>query len=130
MERAAYLGAARDLDLDLVRPPYQSTFPEIPDEQLTQDLILKMEQSAGGDAGRSAWHVIPFSVQHWDFARYILGTNSTGTSRHWLSIGIEQEQWRSADEWEQLLIPRFNGIERNAWEEYLEACQSVPTPTV
>ena len=130
IERAAYLGAAGDLDLDLVRPPYQSAFPEIPDEQLTKDLILKMEQSVGGDADRSAWDAIPFSVQHWDFARYILGTNSTDTSRHWLSIGIEQEQWRSADELEQLLIPRFNGIERNAWEEYLEACQSVPPPQI
>ena len=128
IERAAYLGAAGDLDLDLVRPPYRSTFPEIPDEQLTQDLILEMEQSAGNDDGRPAWHAIPFSVQHWDFARYILGTNSTDTSRHWLSIGIEQEQWRSADEREQHLIPRFNGIERTAWEEYLEAFQSVPPP--
>ena len=128
IERAAYLGAAGDLDLDLVRPPYQSKFPEIPDEQLTQDLILKMEQSAGGDADRSAWDAIRSSVQGWDFARYILGTNYTNTSHHWLSIGIEQEQWRSADEWEQLLIPRFNGIERNAWGEYLEACQSVPLP--
>ena len=128
IERAAYLGAAGDIDLDLVRPPYRSTFPEIPDEQLTQDLILEMEQSAGNDDGRSAWHAIPFSVQHWDFARYILGTNSTDTSRHWLSIGIEQEQWRSADEREQHLIPRFNSIERTAWEEYLEAFQSVPPP--
>ena len=128
IERAAYLGAAGDLDLDLVRPPYSSTFPEIPDEQLTQDLILKMEQSAGGDADRSAWDAIRSSVQGWDFARYILGTNYTNASHHWLSIGIEQEQWRSADEWEQLLIPRFNGIERNAWGEYLEACQSVPLP--
>ena len=63
IERAAYLGAAGDLDLDLVRPPYSSTFPEIPDEQLTQDLILKMEQSAGGDADRSAWDAIRSSVQ-------------------------------------------------------------------
>ena len=128
IERAAYLGADRDLDLYLVRPPYQSTFPEIPDEQLTQDLILEMEQSAGDDDSRSAWDAIPFSVQHWDFVRYILGTNSMDTSRHWLSIGIEQEQWRSADEREQQLIPRFNRIERNAWEEYLEAYRSVPPP--
>ena len=128
IERAAYLGAAGNLDLDLVRPPYRSTFPEIPDEQLTQDLILEMEQSAGDDDGRSAWHAIPFSVQHWDFARYILGTNSTDTSHHWLSIGIEQEQWKSAEEREQQLIPQFNGIERIAWEEYLDACQSVPPP--
>lgn len=128
VERAAYLGAAEDFDLDLVRPPYRSAFPEISDEELTQDLILKMEQSAGGDAGRSAWHTISFSVRNWDFARYILGTNSTDTSRHWLSIGIEQEEWRPADEREKQLIPRFNRIERYAWEEYLEACQAVPAP--
>ncbi len=128
IERAAYLGAAGDLDLALVRPPYRSTFPEIPDEQLTQDLILEMEQSAGDDDGRSAWQAIRFSVQHWDFARYILGTNSTDTSRHWLSIGTEQEQWKSAEEREQQLIPLFNGIERIAWKEYLDACQSVPPP--
>ncbi len=128
IERAAYHGAARDFDLDLVRPPYQSTLPEIPDEQSTQELIFKMEQSAGGDADRSAWDAIPFSVQHWDFARYILGTNSTDTSRHWLSIGIDEQQWLSADERQEELIPRFNGIERNAWEEYLEARQSVPPP--
>ena len=130
IERASYLGAAGDLDMDLVRPPYRSTFPEIPDEQLTQDLILEMEQSAGDDDGRFAWHEITFSVQHWDFARYILGTNSTDTSHQWLSIGIEQEQWKSAEEREQQLIPQFNGIERIAWEEYLDACQSVPPPQV
>ena len=128
IERAAYLGAARDLDLGLVRPPYQSTFPEVPDEQSTQDLILNMERSAGGDTDRSAWDAIPFSVRRWDFARYILGTNSTDTSRHWLSIGIDQQHWLSADEREEQLIPRFNGIERNAWEDYVDARQSVPPP--
>ncbi len=128
IERAAYLGAAGDLDLALVRPPYRSTFPEIPDEQLTQELILEMEQSAVDDDDRFAWHEITFSVQHWDFARYILGTNSTDTSHHWLSIGIEQESWKSANEQEQRLIQQFNGIERIAWEEYLYARQSVPPP--
>ena len=128
IERAAYLGAAGDLDLALVRPLYRSTFPEIPDEQSNQDLILEMEQSAGDDDGRSAWQAIRFSVQDWDFARYILGTNSKDTSHHWLSIGIEQEQWKSAEEREQQLVPLFNGIERIAWKEYLDACQSVPPP--
>ena len=65
IERAAYFSAATDFDLELVRPPYQSTFPEIPDEQSTQDLILKMEQSSD-DANQSAWHAISFSVQGWD----------------------------------------------------------------
>ena len=130
IERAAYLGAAGNLDLDLARPPYRSTFPEIPEEKLTQDLILDMEQSAGDDDDRFAWHEIRASVQHWDFARYILGTNSTDKSHHWLSIGIEQEQWKSAEEREQQLIPQFNGIERIAWKEYLDAWQSVPPPQI
>ena len=130
VERAVYLGAVMDLDLDQVRPPYQSTFPEIPDDQSTQDLIDKMEQSAGSDADRSAWNVIPFSVQQWDFARYILGTNSTDTSRHWLSIGFDQHKWQSDGERQENLILRFNGIERSAWADYLEARRPVPPPKI
>lgn len=130
IERAAYLGTAGDLDLDLVRLPYRSRFPDVPNERLTQDLILGMEQSAGDDDDRFAWHEIRASVQHWDFARYILGTNSTDKSHHWLSIGMEQEPWESAKEREQRLIPQFNGIERIAWEGYLDARQSVPPPQV
>ena len=129
IERAAYLGAATDFDLGLIRPPYQSKFPEIPDEQSTQDLILGMERSAD-DADRSGWGKISSSVQHWDFARYILGTNSTDVSGHWLSVGIAQKPWLTADERQEEIIPRFNGIERMAWEEYLEALQSAPHPKI
>ena len=125
IERAAYFSAATDFDLKLVRPPYQSIFPKIPDEQSTQDLIRDMEQSTD-DADQSAWHAISFSVEGSDFARYILGTNSTDVSRHWLSIRICQEPWLTAHERKEQLIPRFNGIEQNSWEEYLEACRSVP----
>lgn len=125
VERAAYLGAATDFDLGLIRPPYQSKFPEIPDEQLTQDLILEMEQSAD-DADRSGWGTISFSVQHWDFARYILGTNSTDASRDWLSIEIDQEPWLTSGERRENLILRLDSIERAAWEEHTEARQSTP----
>ena len=128
IERAAYLGAAMGIDMDLVRPPYQSTWPEIPDEQSIQNLILDMERSADGDSDRSAWNAIPFSIQQWDFAAYILGANSADTSRHWLSIGIDQHKWQSDDERQEILILRFNGIERSAWADYLEARRSVPPP--
>ena len=129
IERAAYLGAAMDFDLGLIRPRYQSKFPEIPDEQSIQDLILGMERSAD-DADRSGWGKISFSVQHWDFARYVLGTNSTDVSRHWLSVGIAQAQWLTADERQEKIILRFDGIERVAWEEYLEALRSAPHPKI
>ena len=128
VERAVYLGGAKDLNMDLARPPYQSTWPDIPDEQSIQELRLTMEQSADGADNRPGWNAIRFSVLSWDFARYILGTDSTDVSRHWLSIKRDQPQWLSANEREEQLIPRFNYIELNAWEEYLEASESAPSP--
>ena len=92
-------------------------------------LILDMERSADGDTDRSAWNAIPFSIQQWDFATHTsLGANSADTSRHWLSIGIDQHKWQSDDERQEILILRFNGIERSAWADYLEARRSVPPP--
>ena len=34
----------------------------------------------------------------WDFARYVIGTNVTAESRHWLSVRNADSLWKSADE--------------------------------
>ena len=34
----------------------------------------------------------------WDFARYIIGTNSSTESHEWLSVPIDEPTWQSSDE--------------------------------
>ena len=48
IERAVYLSPEleADLNLDLIRPPYASTWPDIPDEDAVQELERRM--SRGG----------------------------------------------------------------------------------
>ena len=131
VERAAYLGASDGLDLELVRPLYRSTWPDIPSEEDIQDLTSNMEHSAEGDeAASSGWIAIQFSVLHWDFAWYIIGTNSSEISRDWLSLTLEQQDWRPVAARRQDLIAGFNEDECAAWDEYVKVRQANLVSTI
>lgn len=131
VERAAYLGSANRLDLDLVRPPYKSAWPDIASEDMVQDLASKMERSVeGDDEASSAWHAIEFSMSHGDFARYIIGTNSSDVSHDWLSVNLEQAVWLPAAVRRQELISKFSEPEYAAWQAYEEIRWSNTTPAI
>ena len=119
IERAAHLHADLKIDMEQVRPPYRSAWPAIPSEEAVQDLIKKMDATDGdGDLRGAGWQAIESSVLHRDFARYIIGTNSSDSSRGWLSIGIDQERWRPVRERREELLAEFSQEEHAALDAY------------
>ena len=119
VERAAHLGADLKVDMKKVRPPYRSSWPSIPSEAAVKELIQKMEPVGCEGVFRDAgWQAIESSVLHWDFARYIIGTNSSNNSRDWLSIGIDQERWRPVRERREELLAEFSEEEHTALDAY------------
>ncbi len=129
IERAVYLRPEleADLNLELIRPPYTSTWPGIPDEDAVQELERWMF-GADSDEERNdnEWLSIKFSVTGWDFARYVIGTNFAEVSDDWLSLTLVDDAWIPPLERKQNLITRFNHMERIAWEEYAEMTPSMP----
>lgn len=99
IERAEYLGANIPVDTRLVEPPYRSEWPHIPDdsEMTILDPPFQVGRPEPSDAER-AQGKIPFSVMRWDFAHYVIGTNSSSTSNRWLSVPIMDPPWQSPKE--------------------------------
>ena len=116
-----------DLNLDLIRPPYASTWPDIPDEDAVQELERRMSGADGDDEGNdNEWRNIQFSVTGWDFARYVIGTNSSEVSGDWLSLTLADETWIPPAQRKEDLIARFNHMEQVAWEEFNAIERSMP----
>ena len=137
VERAAQLGIDLKIDMERVRPPYRSAWPSIPIEEAVEELIKKMDPTGGDGARRDAgWQAIESSILHWDFARYIIGTNSSDSSRDWLSIAIDQERWRPVRERREELLADFSQEEQAALDAYeslgpqlIEVLRSAARPT-
>lgn len=126
IERATYLSADLHIDIDKVRPPYQSSWPTILGEESAQELIEAMDQEEGNDSSMSVgWRAIRASVLGGDFARYVIGTNSSDSCRDWLSIGIDQERWRPEQERRRELASDFSLEERAALDAYEAIVPSV-----
>ena len=96
IERAIFLGSAIDLDETLVRPPYHSAWPSIPDEDVLGTLTPHWDKG-GWDGGNLEWSRdrIRSSVMDDDFAIYIIGINY---SSNWLSLRLEEDPWQSPQE--------------------------------
>ena len=127
--RAVYLSPELedDLNLDFIRPPYASTWPDVPDEDAVQELERRMSGAAGDDEGSdNEWRNIQFSVTGWDFASYVIGTNFSEVSDDWLSLTLADDAWLPPAERKEDLIGRFNHMERVAWEEFAEMKPSMP----
>lgn len=100
IERALHLGADIAIDTSLVEPPYRSTWPRIPPaEELEQfDPFSRDDSTSEPSYAERAQARISFSVMRWDFARYIIGTNSRSASPKWLAVTNEEPVWQSSDE--------------------------------
>ena len=119
IERAIHLGENPDVKLELVRPPYGSVWPDVPDEETIQKLLAAMDNSQDAAAPSTpGWGKIELSVLHWDFAHYIIGTNFANQSHDWLSRTLEEEPWQSSDRRRETLLSQLNEEERLALEEY------------
>lgn len=120
VERALHLGSAIDLDLDRVRPPYQSTWPTIPTDEDIKPLLPERPKSPHDDDELGwGWSQITSSVMDGDFARYVIGTNWSSTSSDWLSLTIDETPWNPPprpDDQMRSLVGEFSEDERKAWE--------------
>ena len=107
VERAVHLGANIDVNVNAVRPPYNSEWPSIPNENTIQMLESKD-------------HQIFHSVMYGDFGIYIIGTNIS-----WLSLRLDEDIWLSPEERLQAWLPQLNVCENLAWEEFRKTEETV-----
>ena len=107
IERATYLGSDLDVDMNSVRPPYNSKWPHIPDEGPIQPL-------------KSNDFQIFHSVVSGDFGIYIIGG-----SKGWISSRLDEDVWKSPEERLQELLPQLSEIEHAAWEQFREAEEDI-----
>ena len=119
VERAVYLGADIPVDVSYIRPPYKSTWPDIPDEDEIEALTPNWEQGAWAD-GDLEWsrnrirHSVMGDFLN-DFARYVIGTESEPC---WLSLRLDEDRWRSPAERMEALLGKFAEAEREAYETF------------
>lgn len=118
IERAIYLGSDIEIDESLIRPPYKSTWPKIPDEEEIQPLIPDLNKDLQ-DRDRAKTNIVSSVMWGGDFARYVIGTNTHSTN--WLSLRFDEDPWQSIDAQEEALRLKLSDSERVAWEEYKKA---------
>ncbi len=126
IERAQHLGAEITVDANLVDPPYRSEWRRIPDDSEVESFNpRKKDHQSELTVGELAQSEIYSSVMTWDFARYVIGTNSTLESGDWLSIPNAKPPWQSeeelADDFKDSLPPDL----RSAFEELWTNTRSV-----
>ena len=121
IDRALYIGAAIEVDHSKIEPPYQSDWPHIPDEAELEELDSDEADSSesASDMGRVRGQ-IRFSVMNWDFARYIIGTNSSSESSSWLSVPVRGPRWRSCDEQLEEFLDSLDADLRELFERLIE----------
>ena len=106
------------VDADLIRPPYQSTWPYIPNEAEIERLLADLrEVEDGGDLTRSVDH-IRFSVSAGDFSSYVIGHRETFP---WLQLPRSADLWQSPQERIEAWLTQLNETERLTWQKYENA---------
>ncbi len=111
VERAIHLNADLEIDETRIRPPYSSQWPRIP----SKDEIEALSNNSGG----WAYQRIVRSVLGDDFARYVIGTNSS-SGGNWLAIehDMEWEPPPSPSVLREGLVADLSPEERIAWDEF------------
>ena len=123
VERTMHLNPnSTDFSEDLICPPYKSDWPRIPDDAEIE-LLTPHWNSNAGRHGTLEWarNRVRRSVMDDDFARYVIGTNSTHYSSSWLNIRLEEDMWRSPDVRLQVLLQDMSDAERLAYDEFKKA---------
>ena len=108
VEHAIRLQANLDVDENLLRPPYKSDWPEIPDEDEVREMIESVGQPA-----------YPFrrSLNNFtgDFYIYVIGRESPP---NWLSLRLDEPVWQSPNMKLQAMISTLHDEAQAAWNEY------------
>ena len=128
VERAIYLGANIPVNASLIRPPYKSTWPDIPGEEVIEKLTPNWNQGAWAD-GDLEWsrnrirHSVMGDFLN-DFARYVIGTESKTC---WLSLRLDEDPWQSPEERMEALLGELGEAERAAYETF-KGIENEPSP--
>jgi hypothetical protein len=117
VERAMDLGAAVGVDTEQIRPPYRSSWPNIPTEEDIKPLLPDWSRGSY-DSRDSEWsrNRIGTSILDDDFAWYVIGTNSNLTS--WLSLRLDEPAWQTSQGRFRALIAEFSQEEKSAWATF------------
>ena len=119
IERALHLGATIDVDETLIRPPYRSTWPHIPDEGEVQALTPNLHGGAY-DGGSLEWsrnriHDSVMGGLLGDFGHYVIGGSS---NQPWLALRLSEEPWKSPVRRIKALEDDLNEAERSAYDKF------------
>ena len=108
IERAIYLGSDLTIDENLIQPPYNSCWPDIPEND---GLYSPTDEDGPGKAA------IHSSLDEFfgDFYIYVIGRGSTS---NWLSLSLDEDAWQSPNMRMQAFLAELPETYRNAWEEY------------
>jgi hypothetical protein len=122
IERALHCGASLDIDVRLIRPPYNSVWPDIPSEEDIKPFMPDWSRGSH-DSGELEWarNTIGFSVMQGDFARDVIGTRSSMTSSCWLSLRLDEPEWKSTEELLAELLAEFGEDAKRAWVVFDES---------
>ncbi len=102
IERALHLGSELNLNERVIRPTYQSVWPIVPDE----DNIHALESK-----DFPTFH----SVTSGDFGVYVIGG-----SNGWISLSVNEDEWKSPEDRLQAWIIQLSESEHEAWEKVRE----------
>lgn len=122
IERALHLGSVIDASCEHFRPPYKSVWPMIPTDEEIKPLLADWSEGSH-DSGKLKWsrNRIGSSVMSDDFARYVIGTNSSLTSSVWLSLTLDDPIWKPPPRLEDRLnslVSEFSNDETKAWKQF------------
>ena len=128
IERAIYLGAEVPICVNLIRPPYHSSMPDIPDEDAVESLASSGDSKAcdDGDLERTGW-LIYHSVMGGllgDFARYVMRSEF---GSNWLNLTLDEDPWQSPQERMAALLEQLSQTEISAYEEFKKV-EDEPSP--
>ena len=117
VERALYLGAGVDVRAALIRPPYSSTWPNLPSADELARLAPRPDVAdIGRFDPRRAESDIHFSVMYGDFGSYVIGADHKRGP--WLKRKLGEEPWRDPDEVMAELKAEFSSSSLQALDEY------------
>ncbi len=125
VERALHLGSTNNFDSAFIRPPYNSEWPSIPSEEEVKPLLPDWARGSY-ESKDLEWsrNVIVESVMNGDFAWYVIGTNSSITSRDFLSLRLQEPPWMpspSLAEQVSALVADLSEEELTAWQAFDQA---------
>ena len=131
IERAIHLGANFKVDERLIRPPYKSQWPNIPNGEEVKQHFPSLDGGAydGGDLEWSRnriWYSVMGGLSG-DFGNYVIGRTA---NLSWLSIPLAESLWQSPKERKRVLLAALSEVERTAYEEYENSRKKVSSLVV